>query len=331
MKSLILFGGKGGTGKSTLAAATAVFTSKKYKTLIVSFDIAHSLTDIFNTTIGDNIKMIDDNLFAVEPDPNKTAEKYAGPLLENIRSSFDDLNLDKVFPHMKEILKVEFLPTALKNTTFFEYIIENSEKYDVIIADFPPTASMFALLEVPRVHLNQLISLVTKENKETVTFYELISRALNPSEVFLKHLKNVAAERLFKVADELRERATKMLSYLNRASFRLVTLPEKASVEQTFRTANQLRMLNYYNNLDIIYINNIVPEHTILENQFLENLRKMQEKYISRVRSKFPDKIVLEVPKLSLEVVGLNILEMLNEVMYKNLPLNVIIGSSINC
>jgi len=325
VKSLILFGGKGGTGKSTMAAATAVFASKRYKTLIVSFDIAHSLSDIFNTTIGENVIRIRSNLFAVEPDPNKTSEKYAGPLLESIRSSFDDLNVDKIFPHIKEILKVEFLPTALKNTTFFEYIIENAEEYEVIIADFPPTASMFALLEVPRVHLDQLISLVTEENKKPVTFYEFISGAFNPSEVFLKHLKNIAAERFFKVAEDLRERAIKILNHLSKASFRLVTLPEKASVEQTYRIAKQLRMLNYYNNLDIVYINKIIPSSAVSENQFLRSIKKMQQKYISEVKAKFSDKIVLEVPELNFELIGLNALENLAEVMYRDCPLDVVI------
>jgi arsenite-transporting ATPase len=330
MKSLILFGGKGGVGKSTLAAATAVVISKKYRTLLISFDIAHSLSDIFGFTIGDEVKRIEDNLFAVEPDPRKAAEKYAGPLFESLRRSLDDLGLDKIFPHMKEIFRAEFLPTALKNTTFFEYIIEYSDEYDVIIADFPPTASMFALLEVPRVHLDQIIGSIirTKGDRKPVTFYELISRAFNPSEVFLRNFRNIMAERFFKVAEDLRERAMKVLSYLSKASFRLVTLPEKASVEQIFRVAKQLKTLGYYDNLDMIYINNIIPEKEILDNQFLKNLRKTQEKYIDKVKARFFDKIILEVPKVDSEVVGLNALEALSEIIYKNLSLDVIIGVS---
>jgi arsenite-transporting ATPase len=78
----------------------------------------------------------------------------------------------------------------------------------------------------------------------------------------------------------------------------------------------------------MIYINNIIPEKEILDNQFLKNLRKTQEKYIDKVKARFFDKIILEVPKVDSEVVGLNALEALSEIIYKNLSLDVIIGVS---
>jgi len=318
VKSLILFGGKGGAGKSTIAAATALFASKKYKTLLISFDISHTLSDIFDITIGDHITKICDNLFAVEPDPNTTAEKYANPLLSALKDTAKDLNLNKIFPNLSEILKVEFLPLGLKNSTFFNYILEYENDYDIIIADFPPTSSMFALIEVPRVHLDQVIASMVKEDKKPVTLYELIARAFTPSEIYLHHFKNIVAERFFTAAVALRKEAVKVNNYLSKASFRLVTLPEKASVRQTYKIADQLRELHYYNNFDMLYINGIIPYHTFSSESLLINYRKMQEKYIDELKKRFSDKIILEVPKLNFEPIGLSNLEKLTKLIYSN-------------
>jgi arsenite-transporting ATPase len=325
MKSLILFGGKGGSGKSTTAAATAVFVSEKYKTLLISFDIAHTLSDIFDIPIGDNLTKICNNLFAVEPDPDVTSEKYAGPLLDALKSTVEDLNIHKVFPNLDEMLKVDFLPLGLKNSTFFNYILEYEKNYDVVIADFPPTASMFALIEVPRVHLDQVIGSMTEENRKPVTLYELIARALTPSEIYLRHLKNIVAKRFFKTAKALRKRAIKVNAHLTKASFRLVTLPEKASVKQMCKTAEQFKILGYYDNFNMIYINNVIPRDVVPSGSIFESYRKMQEKYINEVKERFPDKIILEIPKLSFEPVGLENLRKLAKLMYQSYSLEDVV------
>ncbi|MHA2473020.1 MAG: ArsA-related P-loop ATPase [Promethearchaeota archaeon] len=86
MEKIIILGGKGGVGKSTISAATAVTLSDlvpEKKILLISFDMAHNLSDLFNSEIGNKMTSITNNLWAIEPDANEYAEKYTKNLITN--------------------------------------------------------------------------------------------------------------------------------------------------------------------------------------------------------------------------------------------------------
>ena len=91
MDYLIALAGKGGVGKSSISAATAVHLSYALPTkkiLLVSFDIAHNLTDLFEVPIGNDITQLTNNMFAIEPDPTVYAENYVHELTEKTRQLF---------------------------------------------------------------------------------------------------------------------------------------------------------------------------------------------------------------------------------------------------
>jgi arsenite-transporting ATPase len=321
VQKLILFGGKGGTGKSTIASATSVFSSKNFKTCIISFDIAHSLSDIFDTTIEKNVTKISHNLFALEPDPNEYAEKYAGGVLDSLRTTLEDLKIDKFFPSLGEVIdevRPESLPMAIKSTIFFEYIIRKQSTYDVIIVDFPSTASMLSILEFPKLHLDYLLGKGLKASKGAISLLKLINLILNPSK--REPLKND----FVKEADKLRARVRKLNEYLKMASLRLVTIPERASIKETYRIVESIKDRT---NLDSIYINHIIPDSILETNPFLKNKEAMQTKYVMEVRRKFSDKIIWEVPEVDFEPLGLSKLEELAKIIYTESSLDKVIFS----
>ncbi|MHA1673786.1 MAG: ArsA family ATPase [Promethearchaeota archaeon] len=194
MDGILIFGGKGGVGKSSISTSTSVYlaqllnstqnvskTSKKV--LLVSFDIAHNLSDLFDKQIGNDITQITENLFAIEPDPDLYAESYTGKITQKTRELFKSSKLMSLFPQLEQIvedsLRSENLPLAMKNALFFQSIIDaenpleaigekqlryiglNQNKstpyderpilppFDFMVCDFPPTGNMIALFEVP--------------------------------------------------------------------------------------------------------------------------------------------------------------------------------------
>ena len=214
---------------------------------------------------------------------------------------------------MIHFLDPRFLPISIKNSMFFEYVLKNEEKFDVIVADFPPTASMFALLEFPEIHLTKVLGKGIKTKKRPVLYYQVLSKLLAPSRI-LGDPSNLFRERFLNEALALNQRAEKMLKHLSEASFRLVTLAEKASVNETFRSAE---LSQQYTNLDAIYINRVITDE-IAESPFLKKRKIMQDKYIEELRRKFHNKMIFEIPDLSFEPCSLENLEKLSQMIYED-------------
>src|SRR3972149_2984367 len=104
-KRIILYTGKGGVGKTTVAAATALLAAKKgYKVLVISTDAAHSLGDSFDMELGPEPKEIMPNLFAQEVDVYYSVEKYWGKLTEYLQSLLRWLKVDEILTEEFSIL-----------------------------------------------------------------------------------------------------------------------------------------------------------------------------------------------------------------------------------
>src|SRR4030065_743615 len=147
-KRIILYTGKGGVGKTTVAAATALLAAKKgYKVLVISTDAAHSLGDSFDMELGPEPKEIMPNLFAQEVDVYYSVEKYWGKLTEYLQSLLRWLKVE-------EILTEEFsiLP-GMEEVSSFLWVYHHfqDELYDVIIVDSAPTGETLRLLSLPEV------------------------------------------------------------------------------------------------------------------------------------------------------------------------------------
>jgi len=143
---IILFTGKGGVGKTTIAAATALRCADLGKdTLVISTDAAHSLSDSFNIKIGPEVVPLGKHLWAQEIDVNEEIKKNWGPIQSFINQflryrGFDSVIADElaVFPGMEEVFSL----LQLKN-----YYVEN--KFDTIIIDCAPTGDTLRLLAAP--------------------------------------------------------------------------------------------------------------------------------------------------------------------------------------
>ena len=202
MEKIIVLGGKGGVGKSAISAATAVILSDLLpdkKILLISFDMAHNLTDLFNSQIGNKLTPLTGNLWAIEPDPNMYAEKYTRNLINKMKTLMKEMPIVGLIPQVEKFIDTTFtadsIPLALKNAMFFQEILDaesqQSIQFEIIIADFPPTGNMIALFEIPEDQLKIVL-------KYSLNFYNSIKESVRK---FSKVFRNI-----FKPFDDSKKR-----------------------------------------------------------------------------------------------------------------------------
>jgi arsenite-transporting ATPase len=156
---VLFFTGKGGVGKSTMAAASAWQLSQKFRVLIVSLDPAHNLGDIFGTVIKDGKTKFTDTLYLEEVNLRKLSREYLQKEINVLSSTYrylQVLNLDNYFSILKYSPGIEeyALLTSIEKT------IRDETGFDYIIFDTPPTGLTLRFLALPKVTITWIDRLI---------------------------------------------------------------------------------------------------------------------------------------------------------------------------
>ena len=230
----IFFGGKGGVGKTSMAAAASInFAEKNKKVLIVSTDPAHSLSDSFEKKVGSEVINIYKKLYALEIDPKDTVKK-----LENKVNEFEQLKrygLSDVFGMMDSSPGIDEIASFEK---FSEFI--NSEEYDIIIFDTAPTGHTLKLLSLPDVldsWIGKLISIKMKLSMISTSIKRILRPNEEPCDETIESLKKIKENAL---------QCKKIMSDKNRTSFWLVCIPEMMSIYETQRMMKSMSQYDIY-------------------------------------------------------------------------------------
>ena len=290
---LILFGGKGGVGKTTCASAAALYLAEDFKTLIFSTDPAHSLADSLGQKLGDQPKEIKgvQNLSALEVNAENALSKFKTEHQDEIRkivetgTNLDTEDIDSVFalpiPGMDEIMG-------------FKAIIDliDEAKFDKYIVDTAPTGHTLRLLTSPRL-LDDWVKVMAKMRWKYRYMVETFAGRYNPDEGddFLLSMKKTVK----KIEDLLRDR--------NRCEFIAVTIPEDMAILETQRLINSLD--KYGIKVRQLVINSVLESDGC---EFCREKRKEQDKYINLIRGKFNGLKATIVPACSHEIKGLKTL-----------------------
>jgi arsenite-transporting ATPase len=278
IKRITIFGGKGGVGKTTAAAAYALGAAKadrKRKLLVFSTDPAHSLSDSFAEEIGEHKKAVagNKNLDAMEIDPGKWFDE----LKQRYRSWTDDLfaslsgrsGMEIQFDReaMREL--VELTPPGIDEIaalgTISELLDEN--RYDSIILDTAPTGHLIRFLELPQVALSWIRTFI-----KLLLKYQNIVRA---SEV---------AEELVALSKRIK-RVLALLTDPELCEFVAVAIPERMSLEETIDLAKSLDQLKVP--LTKLLINGVVSEEAARGCRFCKARRKGQMEVVKEFEKKF--------------------------------------------
>ena len=289
MNRIYIFTGKGGVGKSSVAAAHAIKSATEgKKTLLVSTDMAHNLSDIFERRLGKEVENVLPNLDIYEIDPEYVMENDFSTIMKylgNLLSEVDDYSLQDMgmVPGMEELFSL------LKIADIY-----NSERYERIIVDCAPTGETLALLKFPEL-LSWYMEKLFPIGKVGVRILAPISKSVFKVEMPNKNAMN-DIEKMYLKLVELQE----LLKNRDVTSVRIVTTPEKMVVEETKRNYMYMNLYNF--NVDGLYINRILPKD--INNDFFNQWIIIQKKYITYLKESFSALPIYEIPWYDEELRG---------------------------
>ena len=302
---IILYTGKGGVGKTCIAAATAVKCARSgKKTIVLSTDAAHSLGDSLDLRLSPEPLEIEKNLWAQEIDPAHEVEKGWGKVQEYLTSLFTSKTLKDitteeltVFPGMEELLSLLRILRYYKEKTF-----------DVVIIDCAPTGETLALLSFPemlRWWMDKLFPFKRKALKIARPIVEPILGVPMPRDNVMGEI-----EAIYHQLDEMKT----VLSDRQTTSIRIVVNPEKMVIKEAQRSYTYLNLYDF--TVDAIIVNRVIPENVI--DAYFKVWKEIQKKYRETIIESFSPLPMFYAPLFEQEVVGRPMLERMADEIFKD-------------
>ena len=294
----MFYAGKGGVGKTSCAAAAALAISEKKKTLIISTDPAHSLSDSFGRKIGGEVKELKKNLFAVEIDPKRAMEEYK----EKLQPQMEKFEFLKGLG-MEDTFDIAGSTPGIDEFAAFDKFIQymQSGEYDVIVFDTAPTGHTLRFLSMPDVldsWLGKMIKLRMKLSGFTGMFKKLLPFGGDEEE------PKVDSDQLEKMKKRL-EDAKKILTDGKKTTYNIVTIPENMAIYESERSWETLK--EYGIPVKSIIINQIIPENKSCK--FCTDKRKIQLERVRDIGKRFKGLKIQQLPLFKDEVQGFDMLK----------------------
>lgn len=304
MTRILLYTGKGGVGKTSVAAATALLCARRgHRTVVLSTDIAHSLADAYDVPLGPEPSEIAPNLWGQEPDVYYNIGRYWKTIQNYMADLFSWRGLDEV---MAEEMSVLPGMDELGNLLWIADHVE-SGKYDVIVVDAAPTGETLRLLSLPeasRWWIERIAPIGRRVSKIGRPMLErMIGVPMPRDEVF------AAAERLLARLDKVH----RLLADPERSSVRLTLALEKLSIAEAQRSFTYFHLFGYPS--DLVVANKVLPGHLAGDGSF-GGLRATQQRYLPQVIAQFAPVPVKTVQQFDREMVGFDRLAEIGEALF---------------
>jgi arsenite-transporting ATPase len=303
---VLLFTGKGGVGKTTVAAATAVRAAARgSRTLVLSTDPAHSLADSFEVPIGGRPTDIAPNLWGQQIDAQERLE-------DNWRE-IQDYFIQVMNWAGTETIQAEELTVLPGLDEIFALIdVKNhvdSGRYDVIVVDCAPTAETLRLLSLPEI-MNWYIDRIFPVQRRAV-------KAVRPILTRTTTLP-IAGDAVFAAVERLHrnlEAVHEILTDEKVASVRLVVNPEKMVISEARRTYTYLGLFGY--RVDAVVVNRIIPAD--VTDPYFGKWKDIQAEHLATVHESFEPVPILEARLFDREMVGVPLLAEMADEVYRGL------------
>ena len=300
---VLLVTGKGGVGKTTVAAATALAAAESgHRTLVTSTDPAHSLGDAFDIPLSDDPRWVCANLEAQQIDGQEQLERHWGEIHRQLMAVFDwggvtgiEAEEFLVFPGMDELFSLLEVEQHAE-----------SGKYDTIVVDCAPTAETLRLLSLPEVLSWYFERILPAERK--------IMRAARPVLSKVSSLP-IPRDSVFQAAEGIFagvEAVKRLLSDPAITTARLVVNPEKMVVNEARRTYTYLSLFGY--GVDGVVVNRILPDE--IDDPYFSRWHSIQAGHLTTIRESFVGIDVLPLRLFDEEMVGVDRLRRLAKELY---------------
>ena len=301
---IILYTGKGGVGKTTVAAATALRCAQGgRRTLVISTDPAHSLADAFDHPLGGAPTPICRNLWGQEVNVLEEIRAHWGEVAQYLTALFASRGIDEVVAE-----EMAVLPGTEELCGLLQIRRHATEgRLDCLIVDCAPTGETLRLLSFPDAARWYMEKLFPWERRLMRTvrpaIQPLVDIPLPRDQVF------AGIEQLFRHVEEVK----RLLEDGSRSTVRLVLNPEKMVINEAQRGLTYLNLYGYV--ADAVVNNRVFP--AALGERSLERWRKIQARYGEIIRQAFAPLPVWEVPLFDREIVGLPMLNRMAETLFR--------------
>lgn len=302
MARIIVYTGKGGVGKTSVAAATALACAERgQRTIVISTDIAHSLADSFDLPLGAEPTPIVPNLWGQESDVYHNIRKYWGTIQAYVTSVFQWRGLDAVLAEEMTIIP------GMDELSSLLWIAEHHDSgaYDVIVVDAAPTGETVRLLSLPEAGRWWLERIFPIQRRAVQLAGPVLRRVMGlplPDDAVF-----VAGEQLFRRLDHMQA----LLSDTAKSSVRLVLNLEKMVIKEAQRSFTYFHLFGYPT--DLVVCNRVLPSGT---GTYFEAWREAQQRYMPMVEESFAPVPLRSVPFFEREVVGIPMLRELARVLF---------------
>lgn len=307
----IMFGGKGGLGKTTFSAATAYWLAKQgKKVLVFSVDPQASLSDIFQRDIfGKGPVKVMENLWAQEIDADQHIREYQKEIRQKI---LDMYGFDQVPDEIEQYIQAASAEPAMEESAIFDAVVDIVVQgdYDYYIYDLVPLGHALYYLSMAKVY-DEWINKITKLREEMREYEEMVAR--------LKREKETEEDQILRELQYIRRRinaSSRILTDKEKTAFFFVVVPEEMILIDT-RTAADL-FARFDVPISGYVVNRVVPRELLSQNipPYLKNRIEMQEKHLKQITELFGGQVAAQVPELERDVTGLPMIERLAGIMY---------------
>lgn len=305
----IMFGGKGGVGKTTMSAATGIFCAEQgLKTVVVSTDPAHSLRDSFEQSFGHEPTKVNgmDNLYVVEIDPEVAMSEYKTKL----KAQMDENPM--MGGMLEDQLEMASLAPGTDESAAFDVFLKymDSKEFDVVVFDTAPTGHTLRFLGLPEI-MDKYMTKMIKFKKQMSGFMNMMKKMMP----FGGKGEDVDYDKALEEMETMKAKITKARNILadpERTAFRLVVIPEEMSILESERAMKALD--KYKIPVDSVVVNQLIPED--VECGFCKARRSLQEKRLEMIEEKFGSKVIARLDLLRTEAKGLETLKTIAHKLY---------------
>ena len=302
MSRIIVYTGKGGTGKTSVAAATGLMSAARgHRTIVISTDAAHSLADSFDLPLGPEPTQIARNLWGQESEVSYNIKKHWGTIQSYVASVLQWRGLDEVMAEEMSVLP------GMDELASLLLIADHHDRgqYDVIVVDAAPTGETLRLLSVPEAGKWWIEKIYPLQRKLVQVAGPVVGRVLGMP---------MPTDAVFKAGEELFGRLEQMHALLSDpevASLRIVLNLEKMVIREAQRAFTYFHLYGY--STDLVICNRVIPDDA---GPYFEAWREVQARYWPEVQADFEPIPIRRAPFFKREVVGIPMLEELGAAVF---------------
>ncbi|RME51792.1 MAG: arsenic transporter [Caldilineae bacterium] len=310
----IMFGGKGGLGKTTFSAATAYYLAQQgHRVLVFSVDPQASLSDIFQRDIfGKGAVEIMPNLFAQEIDADQHIKAYQEEIRQKI---FDMYGLEKIPDEIEHYIQAAAAEPAMEESAIFDQVVDIvvAGEYDYYIYDLVPLGHALYYLSMASVY-DEWIEKITNLREEMREYEQMAAR--------LKRKEELQEDLILKELQYIKYRiqtSSSILTDKEKTAFFFVCVPEEMVLIDTQKAASLFA--RYDVPLSGYIVNRVLPDELMQQPnipEYLRNRYRMQQEYSAKIRELFGDEVLAWIPEFERDITGLPMIERMAAVMFGN-------------